>query len=612
MDFTQALFLRILNMSITASYVILAVLLLRIIIRKVPKAFSYGLWAVVGFRLICPISFHSIISVFNLRLFHFNTKVSSVGTMNYIPKNIGYMKAPEISTGIIQADTFMNSRLPAAHLAASINPMQVYIFLFTLLWIIGIITFIVYSIASYNRLHRMVSKAVLLRENIYECDKIPTPFVLGIIKPRIYIPFHLNDKELNYILHHENYHIKRRDYIIKPIAYLILTLYWFHPLVWIAYFCMNEDMEMSCDEKVLKDIGLAVKYDYSKSLLSFAVNRRFIATGPLSFGETNAKERINNILRFKKPKIWVSVIVGLVCLLVVFACAANPFSKANATEGRVKNNTEEGADSKEVTELARQLYAVKNPYIGNVSANGKILRSLDINKLGSATIELETLKKPYILRINFDNEVTNRDAFDLKMLRNASILLALIDNADEIQWSYPYRLEGKITRITVYWSEQNLKSMEIDHIKEYGISEEKVQELLYLLDNYDNEIEFSYADNVTNNTDGKPQDGNILTMEDLLAVKDWSNLTLDYFKAFQNAVPEINKEEYVLNNNITFLLSYGKENYELQISYDKENSSIYSILLIKKSDSDAILLYSSDPKYKTNSDIGAFLKKKSR
>lgn len=622
MEFLRSIFLGVLNMSITAGYVILAVLLIRLFIRKAPKAYSYGLWAVVGFRLVCPVSFPSIFSVFGIKVFR-TASVNPQGAMNYIPKGIETMKIPELSTGITRADTFINDRLSSAHQVTGINPVtgvnpvagsnpaQVYFLLLALLWVTVMLAFIVYGIAAFIRMHGIVSKAVLLKDNIYECDAIPSPFVLGVIRPKIYIPFHLDETEQKYILYHEKYHIKRGDHIIKPFSYLILALYWFHPLVWIGYLYMNRDMEMSCDEKVLKDIGLSVKYDYSRSLLAFAINRRFPGAGPLSFGETDAKGRIKNVLRFKKPTIWISAAAAVICLLAVFACAANPYRKAQTADNPNKAASVNSTGGTEVSELAGQLYAAKNPYIGNASADGRLLRLLETqNQTGGFTSELETSEEPYVLRLNFNDEVADRDIFDPEMCRKASVLLALIDNAGEIQWSYPYNQEGTVSRITVYWSGQDLKALGINNIKAYGESEAKVQELLNLLDSYHQEINFNYAVNVTDNSDGRPQDGKILTMNELLKVKDWSRLTLDYFKAFDNAEAEINEEEYVLNNYMIFALYYGKEHYSLQVSYRKEDLGIDSILLLKVSDSDAVLLYSSDSKYRIDTDIEAFLKKK--
>lgn len=251
MHCVEEIFLKMINMSITASYIIIVILLIRFCIRKAPKIFSYFLWVAVGFRLLCPVSFASILSIFNIEMFNFRNTVSEQGTVNYISSQISNMEHPQISTGITAADHVINRRLPAAVSSAGLISMRNIVTAATVLWIIGIIVMLLYSIISYIRLKYRISTAVLLRDNIYECDNVNSPFVIGIRHPRIIIPFRLSAKEKEYILRHELYHIKRLDYLIKLIAFLILTVYWFHPLVWLSFYCMNKDMEMSCDEKVV-------------------------------------------------------------------------------------------------------------------------------------------------------------------------------------------------------------------------------------------------------------------------------------------------------------------------------------------------------------------------
>ncbi|ROR29170.1 rod shape-determining protein MreC [Mobilisporobacter senegalensis] len=485
MDFLQSLFFKIFYMSITASYIILAILLIRIMIRRAPKKFSYLLWSVVGFRLVCPVSFSSIFSIFNLNLQLRKTMGNNGETINYISNQMDMMEVPKTITGAASQNEVINSDLLTVP-TVNVNPIEMLIYGATLVWIAGIAILLIYSTISYIKLKKRISTAVILKENIYECDNIPTPFVLGVIRPKIYIPFHLCENEISYILMHEQYHIKRMDHIIKPFSFLILSIYWFNPLVWISYYCMNKDMEMSCDEKVLNDIGISVKGDYSQSLLSFAVNRRFPDSNPLAFGEINVKERIKNILDFKKPRLWVSLIIGSVCMLVVVACAANPYEPDKSARTVVSN---------ENPDYINQLYAYRNPYIGNVSANGKILNILGVSeRLGNFTIEMETSEKPYILRLNFQEEVTDIDTFDIEMSGYATLLLALIDNADEIQWSYPYTRDESMTRYTVYWNQQNLQVMGIDDIKSYGKSADKIRELMEFIDkelstiSYENKI----------------------------------------------------------------------------------------------------------------------------
>lgn len=516
MDFLETLFLQILNMGITAGYVILAVLIIRYCIRNMSKIFSYVLWIVVGFRLVCPISFPSLLSIFNF--IRRNTAGDVNGTISYIPADAARIKTQAVN--IAAAQKMVTNTQPAAA-PVSVNPMQIVIYAATLVWMIGIAGLLLYCLISYLRLRKHVAKAVLMKENIYECDAIPSPFVMGLIKPRIYIPFRLGDQEQGYILLHEKYHIQRFDYLVKPLSFLLLIIYWFNPLVWVAYFCMSKDMEMSCDEKVIAEMGMSVKSDYSRSLLSFASNHRNTFAGPLAFGETDTKSRIKNILHFRKRGIRISFLIGMICVLTIAACAANPFIR--------NSNSQVKTDSKS---YSTNLYQCRNPYIGDNSADSRLLMALNIpEEYGRHTMELETSEKPYILRINFEKEVTDRGTFDRKMCNYASLLLALIDNADEIQWSYPYVQQGETNRITVYWDAQNLKAMGIDDIKSYGKSAAKVQSLWNYLNHYDSTIDLSSAENVTDNTDGSPEDKKILTMSQYLTYKLPDNLVNGSYNA---------------------------------------------------------------------------------
>lgn len=321
----EALFLKILNMSITASYVILAVLFIRVLMKRAPKKYSYLLWSVVLFRLICPASFSSVFSIFQTKPFNMAAAQRGGGAaLNYVPVDIGYMETPRVTVGIPTMNSIISESLPAATPYASINPLQIWILLATILWCAGIATLLVYSIVTYIRLKRRMATAVRLEGEVFESDTIRSPFLLGFIKPRIFIPFGLGEQERAYILRHESCHLKRKDHLIKPFSFCVLTIHWFNPLVWFAFVLMAKDMEMSCDEKVLSEAGTDIVHEYSTLLLSFAANRRFPAASPLSFGETGIRERVKNVLRFRAPKKWVILLAAILCVAVAVACAANP------------------------------------------------------------------------------------------------------------------------------------------------------------------------------------------------------------------------------------------------------------------------------------------------
>ncbi|MBQ7933314.1 MAG: hypothetical protein IJ327_00800 [Lachnospiraceae bacterium] len=323
----EKLFLTMLNMSITGSYVILAVLLVRLLLSKAPKKYSYLLWSVVGFRLCCPVSFQSIFSLFQLGIFNMSrAQANTPAVLEYVPENIGMMTQPQMTVGISVVNSLLSESLPAATPQYSVNPMQVWIIVGTIIWCLGIGLMSAYGVFLYIKLHKGLEKSVLLEGNVYQSDRIGAPFVLGLVHPRIFIPFGLEMDVQKHVLSHERYHIHRMDHVVKLFAYVLLVLHWFNPLCWLAFMLMSKDMEMSCDEKVLEGEE-NIRRTYSMALLSFASNHRFPSPTPLAFGESSVKERIKNVLKWKKPAVWISVCALILCLGAVILCAANPASK---------------------------------------------------------------------------------------------------------------------------------------------------------------------------------------------------------------------------------------------------------------------------------------------
>ncbi|MEA1959741.1 MAG: M56 family metallopeptidase [Bacillota bacterium] len=309
-------------MSITASYVVLAVILIRLLLKKAPKIFSYALWSAVLIRLICPVTFTSAFSI--LSFVKPSTQQNS-GALTYVPHNIGLMQNPGIDVGIDGMNNAINGSLPQAVQTASVNPMQTVLFLLSMVWILGIALLVLYNVISYIKVLNSTKTATLVQQEIFETDRIDTPFVCGFIKPKIYIPAGMSENELSYILAHEQIHIKRLDYLIKPFAFLVLIVHWFNPLMWISFTLMSKDMEMSCDESVIKKMGNNVKGCYSRSLLSLSEKRSGLLTGsPLAFGESNIKSRIKNVLNYKKPVFWVVAVACVVTVVLVVGLIGNP------------------------------------------------------------------------------------------------------------------------------------------------------------------------------------------------------------------------------------------------------------------------------------------------
>ncbi len=328
-DFLEQTFITFFNMTLTGSYIILAIILIRQLLQKAPKIFSYCLWMVAGLRLICPFSFSSVLSIFNFLSVPVQTTSSGNATVNgYVPSDIGMMKTPEISTGIEAADTVINPFLPVPEITDSVNPMQIVTAVASVLWVIGIFVMVIYGVVSLVKVKKRVEFATKLDGNVFECDKVRSPFVFGIFKPKIYLPCGMDEKQREYVILHEKNHIHRLDHITKLVSFAVLMLHWYNPLVWVGFNLMVRDMEMSCDEKVLRTLGEDEKKSYGLTLVAVGANRRFAAAAPLSFGENVVEKRIVNVLKFKKPKVIAVIICVVLCIAVGAVCLTNSVNKS--------------------------------------------------------------------------------------------------------------------------------------------------------------------------------------------------------------------------------------------------------------------------------------------
>lgn len=314
----SAIFLTLLNMSISASYVILAVVVARLILRKAPKRIRCFLWLLVAIRLICPVTIESLFSL--------------VPKQDVIEAEIVYEQTPQIHTGITVVDSSVNQYMQnhlAPKVVTSINPLQIVAMLGALIWFCGMVVMLGFLIYSWAQLKKQVKTAVpkeVAGVKIYQSEKIATPFLFGFIKPRIYIPFTVSEQDLTYVVLHEQAHYRRRDYLIKPIAYLLLTVYWFQPLLWVAYILLCRDIELACDELVIREGDEqqseneepkeAFRKLYSQALLSCAASRKMISACPVAFGEIGVKARVKNVLNYKKPTFWVLVVMVVLCITI--------------------------------------------------------------------------------------------------------------------------------------------------------------------------------------------------------------------------------------------------------------------------------------------------------
>lgn len=300
------LLIGVLNLSISASFVALVVILIRLLLKKAPKVYSYALWAVVFFRFVCPFTLQLPVSPVPLQ-------------QQTIPQDIVYSESPSIQSGLTAFDTSVNnvieSALPPVNPAASVNPIQTVLGIGEVVWLTGLFSLLIYGVISYLRLKKRVATAIRASENIYETNLIQTPFVLGFIKPKIYVPINLEEKELEYVTAHEKTHLRRFDHLIKPAAFLIVCVHWFNPAAWVSYLLMAKDMELSADESVMKNYSFDIRGNYASSLLALSVKKSGLIS-PLAFGETGVKTRVKNVLNYKKPAFWVSA-VAIVAVIAI-------------------------------------------------------------------------------------------------------------------------------------------------------------------------------------------------------------------------------------------------------------------------------------------------------
>lgn len=338
MEMIGKIFLSVLDRGVEVSCVIVVVLAARLLLYKLPKSYSYFLWILVALRVIVPVEMVSLISPFSI----FNLPVVEM-TQEKIRELDNPVRVPqsEVTVPVIPVE----DTRPDEWQAAVLNTDRAENFyeksekqpetdmdiadIFGSLWLVGMTVFCTCSVFSYVRLKKKVLSAVRLGDNIYECDNIAAPFVLGLMKPVIYIPFRLGIREREYILLHEQCHIRRKDYLVKLCAFCITVVYWFNPLVWIAFFLMTRDMEMSCDEKVIMKLAPDARLDYGRLLLAFATNHRGILVNPLFFGESDTKKRIKNVIHIRKPKLWAGAAAIMVLLAAGVLCLAGRTSDSD-------------------------------------------------------------------------------------------------------------------------------------------------------------------------------------------------------------------------------------------------------------------------------------------
>ena len=315
-----AVFLKLLNLSISASWLVLAVLVLRLVSKRSPKWVNVLLWGIVALRLVLPFSIESALSL-----------IPSAETVS--PAVVQFDPAPTITSGVNIIDNAVNPSLSehfAAVPTASVNPLYVWTEIAGWVWLIGLGAMLLYALVSYLRLRRRVSVSLCVRENIYLCDAISSPFILGVVKPHIYLPSTLDEVQRQNVLSHERAHLTRRDHWWKPLGFALLAVYWFNPVLWLAYTLLCRDIELACDERVIRTMDESAVKTYSTVLLACSMPRKAVITCPLAFGEIGVKERVRNALHYKKPAFWVVAASVAVCVVVAVCFLTNPPTDTDA------------------------------------------------------------------------------------------------------------------------------------------------------------------------------------------------------------------------------------------------------------------------------------------
>ena len=646
MGYLKELFLTIVNMSATAAVVIILVLVIRFFIKKAPKWMSYLLWGVVGFRLLCPYSVPSTLSVFNLNMVQRYAVADDRVVWNFTQSQREEEGAGEVLDERDEGQAMESATVPKGNETkvsdtSGTQPTQRHLGLTEILsyvWLTGMLFMAGREMMACRKLKHLTAQATKSGENVYECDMIDVPFVMGIVKPKIYLPYRLTEEERGYVLLHEQKHIRRYDYLAKLVGVALLCVHWFNPLVWVAYYLMCKDMEMSCDEAVIKQLGDQVKQSYSSSILSFATPGMRMAGGRLAFGETSAKARIQNVLNYKKPVKILICVAAVLCIGTVAFGTGNAVQKnriafesyfadshraetvfSYQVQRQVKSyllyrelyvegqhtayqvissgtfgvgaakrrgdvnvvrdfkNTEgdsweaamdweiPGASaSEDVIELgkygframaesnglepysegitpvmdepitmlalnlgydgpvrgrvifheepdegeendgevlyklvfserseaelkagyqvypdAQALFALRTPYLGDAPAVGRLVQATGAGELGAYSLELETNTQPYCLMLHFKERPEDEEGLNREMYKKAALLLALIENADEVQWTYPRVDNGEEVEYRLYSSVGQVEEMfGVEGLKKYGVSAEVFQELL--------------------------------------------------------------------------------------------------------------------------------------
>lgn len=433
------IFLRIVELSWQAGVLALAVMLARLALRRAPKWAVCLLWVLVAVRLVLPVSLQSPVSLqaaqspVTAALYELpQTQEAAQKTDEVLSGGSAEPVTPLPPTEIVTAQP-----VPAPKPAMTVS-------LLAAIWLAGVVMMLTYMLVSYLGIYRRVCTAVRLEDNVYRCGSWGTPFVLGLLRPRIYVPEGMDDAALPQVLAHERCHIRRGDHLVKPLAFLLLALHWFNPVLWAAYVLLGRDMENACDERVLRDVDGAGRAAYSRALVACAVRQRPAAVCPLAFGEVAVQERVKNAMNGKKPAVWAAVLLVIAAAVIAVCFLTSPGRREPSAGGAWDAET---------------LYALRTPYVGDPSAVGRILNAVGLDKMGadsdwSFTMQISTEQEPYGLTLlyTYDSEsfLGYGPTWAQRMRAGGYLTMALIDNAEWVAWQENGTETGRVTNDGAY------------------------------------------------------------------------------------------------------------------------------------------------------------------
>ena len=433
------IFLRIVELSWQAGVLALAVMLARLALRRAPKWAVCLLWALVAVRLVLPFSLQSPVSL--------QAAQSPVTAVLYeLPQTQeAAQKTDEVLSG---GSAEPVTPLPPTE-AVTVQPVPapkpaMTVSLLAAIWLAGVVMMLTYMLVSYLGIYRRVCTAVRLEDNVYRCGSWGTPFVLGLLRPRIYVPEGMDDAALPQVLAHERCHIRRGDHLVKPLAFLLLALHWFNPVLWAAYVLLGRDMENACDERVLRGVDGAGRAAYSRALVACAVRQRPAAVCPLAFGEVAVQERVKNAMNGKKPAVWAAVLLVIAAAVIAVCFLTSPGRRGPSADGAWD---------------AKTLYDLRTPYVGDPSAVGRILNAVGLDKMGADsdwdfTMQLSTEQEPYGLTLlyTYDSEsfLGYGPTWAQRMRASGYLTMALIDNAEWVAWQENGTETGRVTNDGAY------------------------------------------------------------------------------------------------------------------------------------------------------------------